>query len=154
MQDAARAAEKVRADGTRTWRFRAENVRDFAFAFYGDMTSAGDAGGRAALAEFEAELEAQAVALEILPGTMVIISNRVAAHGRGSFEAGFTPVGLPYRWLQRVFWTGHIERFEIMTRRCWRSILSLLRRMIRCSPSMQRCLLTITHYYVVEILLI
>ena len=30
--DEARAAEQVRAAGTKTWRFRAENVRDFAFA--------------------------------------------------------------------------------------------------------------------------
>ncbi len=30
--DEARAAEQVRATGTKTWRFRAENVRDFAFA--------------------------------------------------------------------------------------------------------------------------
>lgn len=87
-------------------------VADFAFAFYGDMTTASDLAGQLALAEFEAALEARATALRVLPGTMAIISNRVAAHGRGSFEAGFTADGLPFRWLQRVFWTQDIGRFE------------------------------------------
>lgn len=89
-----------------------DGVADFAFAFYGDMTTASDTAGQAALAEFEAALEARAIALWVLPGTMAVISNQVAAHGRGSFEAGFTADGLPLRWLQRVFWTKNIGRFE------------------------------------------
>ncbi len=89
-------------------------VRDFAFAFYGDMTTAPDRSGQMALAEFEAKLVAQAVAIEVVPGTMAIVNNRVAAHGRGEFEASFTTEGLPCRWLQRVFWSRNIDRFEML----------------------------------------
>lgn len=93
---------------------RDERDLSFAFAFYGDMVQALDQERAEALADFESALQAEAVPLEITPGAMVMIDNRIAAHGRGAFLASFTEDGVPRRWVQRVFWTRWLARFACL----------------------------------------
>lgn len=85
---------------------------NYAFAFYGDMVMPRDQEAKQALSAFRAALEKQAVAVHIRPGSLALINNHVAAHGRAAFAAGFSPAGLPYRWLQRVFWISDYQRLE------------------------------------------
>jgi alpha-ketoglutarate-dependent taurine dioxygenase len=43
------------------------------------------------------------VRLEIAPGTLVYIDNRITLHSREAFSASFDAAGRAKRWVQRVF---------------------------------------------------
>jgi hypothetical protein len=88
----------------------------FAFALYGDMIEATSMRSRHALNAFADALEAEAVGIEVIPGRMLVINNRIAAHGRDSFPPTFGPDGTPFRWLQRAFWTNRPQAFATWNR--------------------------------------
>lgn len=89
-----------------------QGQENYAFAFYGDMVEPCDHQARCALNALQEALESQAEAVHIRPGRMVLINNLVAAHGRAAFAPSFSPAGLPYRWLQRVFWISDYRRLN------------------------------------------
>ncbi|MGB1110288.1 MAG: TauD/TfdA family dioxygenase [Gammaproteobacteria bacterium] len=83
----------------------------FVAALYGDLTRALDDEAEQALKAFEEALQAVALDVVIEPGVCVVIDNHHVFHGRAGFKARFDENGLPYRWLQRVFWTSSLRRF-------------------------------------------
>lgn len=84
----------------------------FAFAFYGDMVEAVDREAAVQLEVFRQALHEVEIAVQIEPGVMLLVDNRIAAHGRTAFRSSFTADGAPYRWLQRIFWASEFERFS------------------------------------------
>lgn len=89
-----------------------DEAPSFVAAFYGDILTAADSEAASALERFRVALEAVAIAVVVRPGTALLVDNHRVFHGRAAFEPAFDEDGLPYRWLQRVFWTSSLNRFE------------------------------------------
>ncbi len=87
----------------------------YAFAFYGDMVAARDREASLQLEAFRQALHDVAFEVRIEPGIMVMIDNRIAAHGRTAFQSSFTAEGALYRWVQRVVWASDLTRFSSWT---------------------------------------
>ncbi|WAC49771.1 TauD/TfdA family dioxygenase [Asticcacaulis sp. SL142] len=83
----------------------------FVASLYGDMTVGNDAEAQAELDAFAQALHAVSVDLYLEPGRLALISNRAVFHGRRGFTPAFDADGLPYRFLQRLFWTSSVDRF-------------------------------------------
>jgi len=81
-------------------------------AFYGDMMRPVSEEAAWALEALEKALDDVAIHLEVLPGTLVYLSNGRVLHGRSDFEPVFDENGRAQRWLQRVFGTGRLDAFD------------------------------------------
>lgn len=81
-------------------------------AFYGDLTRPAFEAAAGPLERLEAELNAVAIPLQIVPGRMVHLANGRVLHGRTDFEAEFDAEGRARRWIQRVFLGGRVEQFR------------------------------------------
>lgn len=83
----------------------------FVASLYGDMTEGNDPEAQRELKAFAEALHAISVDLHLEPGKLALISNRAIFHGRRGFQPAFDADGLPYRFLQRLFWTSSLDRF-------------------------------------------
>lgn len=92
--------------------YGSDHAPSFVAAFYGDMVRGVDPESESALQAFRLALESVVISVAIEPGTLVLIDNHFMFHGRSAFEPSFDKNGLPYRWLQRVFWTSALRRFD------------------------------------------
>ena len=81
-------------------------------AFYSDMIRPVSDEAALALVALEKALDDVAIHLEIVPGTLVYLSNGRVLHGRSDFEPVFDENGRAQRWLQRIFGTGRLDAFD------------------------------------------
>jgi hypothetical protein len=81
-------------------------------AFYGDMMRPISEEAGWALDALQQALDDVAIHLEVLPGTLVYLSNGRVLHGRSDFEPVFDENGRAQRWLQRIFGTGRLDAFD------------------------------------------
>ena len=58
---------------------------------------------RKALQNLEKAVKKVSLGVEITPGTLVYVDNRISFHARESFKSSYDASGLGYRWIQRVF---------------------------------------------------
>ncbi len=98
----------------------------FIGALYGDMLRPLSSEAEAALAAFSAAINDVSVDLQIEPGMLALLDNRVVWHGRRGFRPAFDEEGCPFRFLQRVFWTSGLRRFGDWPRERGRLIMPTL----------------------------
>ena len=82
-------------------------------AFYGDMIAdVRSPDAERAAKNFEAALEEVALDEVVVPGEMLGIDNNFTLHARTPFDATFDLDGRAMRWVQRVFITDTLDRFD------------------------------------------
>ncbi len=64
--------------------------------------------------------------IDVLPGRLVYIDNRIALHSRDRFKANYDDFGRPLRWIQRVFVAANLWNH--------RSLLRTKERVFDASP--------------------
>ncbi len=90
-------------------------------AFFPDCMAAPTEQGRLALARFGQQLEAQAEAMTLKPGSLVYIDNRLTLHGRDAFPLP-SDHPIPQRWLQRTLIAGQGAAFNSFEQRIGRVV--------------------------------
>lgn len=76
--------------------------------FYPDMIYIEDLHARKAFSKLYKALQCSKIGLDISPGDLVYINNRIALHSRSAFNPTYQKDGIGYRWLQRIFITQDI----------------------------------------------
>lgn len=79
------------------------NLPEISAAFYPDMVEAQSPRAELAMKNFYDAIRAVALGVEILPGRLLYIDNRITLHSRDKFTPTLDDSGRPLRWIQRVF---------------------------------------------------
>lgn len=80
--------------------------------FYPGMILAVNDKANQALDKLKQAIKDVSIGIEITPGTLVYIDNRIALHARESFTSTYDANGLPNRWVQRVFITDSLWSYR------------------------------------------
>lgn len=85
-------------------------------AFYSDMvTTLNDDAARAFGNLYEA-IKRVSFGVDVTPGRLVYVDNRLALHSRDRFKANYDENGWPMRWIQRVFVTSSLWNHRTLRR--------------------------------------
>ncbi|QZX80816.1 TauD/TfdA family dioxygenase [Metapseudomonas otitidis] len=79
------------------------DLPDVSVVFYPGMISAINKEAERSLQNFYSAIKSVAIGIDIKPGKLIYIDNRIALHSRDSFQPSLDENGTPYRWVQRVF---------------------------------------------------
>lgn len=85
-------------------------------AFYGDMVTPLSDDATRAFRNFHEAIKRVSFGVDLTPGRIVCIDNRIALHSRDSFKANYDDNGLPMRWIQRVFVTSTLWNHRSLRR--------------------------------------
>lgn len=83
--------------------------------FYPDMVESRNELSKGALQRFYEAVREVSFGIEITPGRLVYIDNRIALHSRDKFVAGQDSDGKPLRWIQRVFVSPNLWNHRHLT---------------------------------------
>jgi L-asparagine oxygenase len=72
-------------------------------AFYSDMVHPLNPAAEQAFQRFHRAVQAVSFGVDVTPGRLVYVDNRIALHSRDRFRASHDSNGRPLRWIQRVF---------------------------------------------------
>jgi len=91
------------------------NLPEISAVFYPDMVEPQTISAANAMASFYKAVRKTAFALDIKPGTLIYIDNRLTLHSRDKFDSSFDDLGNPMRWVQRVFVSPNLWNHRNLT---------------------------------------
>jgi len=71
--------------------------------FYPNMVLAVNDKAKIAFENLYKAIKAVSIGIQITPGKLMYVDNRLALHSREKFEATYDEDNMPYRWIQRLF---------------------------------------------------
>jgi hypothetical protein len=84
-------------------------------AFYPDMVQPLTPEATAAFQRFHRAIQQVSFGLDVTPGRLVYVDNRIALHSRDRFKARYDDAGRPLRWIQRVFVASSLWNHRSLT---------------------------------------
>lgn len=85
-------------------------------AFYPDMVVPLNEAAAAAFHRFHQAVREVSFGIDVMPGRLVYVDNRIALHSRDRFQASYDERGRALRWLQRVFIAPTLWNHRNLTR--------------------------------------